>query len=152
MNAPRYSLTQLLLQQQESIEEEQPVGPTYEPLMYPTGINITMIGDSVTLGSKKILFETFPDITDATCDAEVSRSWIPLPSIIAQMRAAGTLKPVVVLAIAANGPNYPEPIIAALDLIGAKHLVIVVNGYLASSLKDGRNQAINTAIAGRLNV
>lgn len=95
----------------------------------PTGDKISAIGDSVMLASADALNSTFPDLY---IDAAVSRHYQEAESIIAQMEAAETLDPFVVLGFGTNGASSGARdglLSDILDQIGEERIVVLVLPY-----------------------
>lgn len=123
-----------------------------EPKELPSGDQISVIGDSVALGSTEAFVRAFPGMSDSQVNAEVSRSYLAVPGIIAQLQDSGILRRVVVLALGANGPAGRQYVDDALDAIGPDHLVVVVNAYSPHPANEAINEGIAEAVQGRDNV
>lgn len=92
----------------------------------PTGDRITALGDSVLLASAAALDEEFPGIY---VDGAVSRHYEALPTIIADMEAAGTLDQFVVLGFGTNGAAREGEFEQIVDLLGNDRVIILVMPY-----------------------
>ena len=152
--APQQTSIQQQLEQ-AAIAGSEPVSsqlPVSEPKPLPAGDTISVIGDSVTLGSTESIVAQFPGMTDQQVNAEVSRSYIQVPGIIEQLQASGILRPVVILALGANGPAGSEYVNQSLDMIGPDHIVVVVNAYSPLPANADINAGIAEAAQGRSNV
>lgn len=101
--------------------------PPPQPL--PSGADISVIGDSVALGSSAAFVRAFPGMQDSQIDAQVSRSYLQVPGILAGLSSAGIERPVVIIAMGANGPAGAEYVDAILDQIGPDRSVVVMNAY-----------------------
>ena len=90
------------------------------------GQNLTIIGDSITVGAKGALLDKFSYLTDAQIDARVSRPWAEGLSVARSME----LKDVVVFAL---GTNNSAPAInqndinELLSIVGDRTVVLVTN-------------------------
>ncbi|POH68539.1 MULTISPECIES: acyltransferase family protein [Cryobacterium] len=104
------------------------------------GSNITAVGDSVMLASAAELQAEFPGIT---IDAAVSRGMDAAPEILAAQRAAGTLRPVVLLGLGTNGPVDQADLAAVMRVIGPSRELIVVNAFADRDWTAG----VNTELA-----
>lgn len=115
------------IQPEESPEPEEPaVEETPGPDVPPTGEHVTVIGDSVTVAASPALQEKLPGVT---IDAEVSRSIYAGISIIEQQLNEGTLRPYVVVALAANSEMTTDQIEQIIDLIGEERRLVLVTGF-----------------------
>lgn len=123
-----------------------------EPKPLPSGDEISVIGDSVALGSTQAFVRAFPGMTEQQVNAEVSRSYIAVPGIISQLQDSGILRPVVILALGANGPAGRQYVDDVLDQIGPDHLVVVVNAYSPHPANGAINEGIAESVEGRDNV
>lgn len=96
----------------------------------PTGDQITVIGDSVTMMAQEALAERFPGVYT---DGEVNRHYIAAEQIIVSMETAGTLDPFVVLGFGTNGPaaGYGDPTLLdrLIEQIGDDRVIILVNPW-----------------------
>lgn len=100
--------------------------PTPGPTVPPTGDNVSVIGDSVALASAPALEEQLPGIA---IDAEVSRSIVAGLSLIQQQLDAGTLRPYVVLSLAANSEMSVGQIDEVISLVGPERRLVLITGY-----------------------
>lgn len=92
----------------------------------PSGEQISLIGDSVSLGSSAALQERLPGIA---IDAVVSRNITHVPSIIDTMLAQGTLREYVVISVSANSAISQSDIDSLLEKIGPERKLVLVTGY-----------------------
>lgn len=90
------------------------------------GEEITIIGDSVTLGSSAALSEAFPGVY---VDAEVSRSVLVAGSIIDSLNAQGLLREYVVISLATNNAVTDDQIGALVAQIGPERKLILVTAF-----------------------
>ena len=104
-------------------EAAQAAAPTLSERKMPTGDRITALGDSVLLASAAALDEEFPGIY---VDGAVSRHYEALPTIIADMEAAGTLDQFVVLGFGTNGAAREGEFEQIVDLLGNDRVIILV--------------------------
>lgn len=112
---------------EESPEPEEPVEEeTPGPAVPPTGDNVTVIGDSVTVAASPALQEKLPGVA---IDAEVSRSIYAGISIVEQQLSEGTLRPYVVMALAANSEMTTDQIEQVINLIGEERRLVLVTGF-----------------------
>lgn len=91
-----------------------------------TGEEITIIGDSVTLGSSAALSEAFPGVY---VDAEVSRSVLAAGPIIDSLNAQGLLREYVVISLATNAVVTDDQIDALVAQIGPERKLILVTAF-----------------------
>ncbi|QGS34833.1 acyltransferase family protein [Corynebacterium xerosis] len=112
-----------LAQRQDAAQAAAPALPERK---MPTGDRITALGDSVLLASAAALDEEFPGIY---VDGAVSRHYEALPTIIADMEAAGTLDQFVVLGFGTNGAAREGEFEQIVDLLGKDRVIILVMPY-----------------------
>ena len=91
------------------------------------GQDVTIIGDSITVGSKSALLNKFSYLTDEQIDARVSRPWNEGLEVASRM----DLKDVVVFAL---GTNNPAPAVNQNDIdrllaITGDRVVVLVTNY-----------------------
>ena len=113
-------------------------------IMYPTGDEITGIGDSVMLASAKALQQAFPGIA---IDAEVSRSISAAPGLVQAQRDAGTLRPIVVLALGTNGPIGQGVLDQVLQEIGPDRQLVLLTVQAPRSWIPPNNAIIRSFAA-----
>ncbi|MCR5572641.1 MAG: hypothetical protein K6F57_02605 [Candidatus Saccharibacteria bacterium] len=90
------------------------------------GKNVTIIGDSITVGSKSALMEKFPDISESDINGRVSRPWSEGVTIAKNMN----LKDIVVYALGSNSPGLTKSQVEdIIVLIGADKTIVFVTNY-----------------------
>ena len=110
----------------KAINRDNPAGPV-KPILPPGGANVTVIGDSVTLGAADIIIQTLGSVV---VDAEVSRSMGAGPTLITQYAERGELGEYIVLALFTNVQHFTESATAeTLDVIPPGHRVICVTPF-----------------------
>ncbi|WP_333618014.1 acyltransferase family protein [Dietzia sp.] len=122
-----------------------PVPPKPQPL--PGGDQISVIGDSVALGSSEAFVRAFPGMTPNQIDAQVSRSYLQVPDILAQLSASGVERPAVIIAMGANGPAGAGYIDAILDEIGPDRLVVVMNSFSDLPVNADINSGVEDSVS-----
>ena len=116
-----------------AVERDDPEGPI-KPIAPPGGANVTVIGDSVTLGAAEIIQQTLGSVV---VDAEVSRNMGAGAGIINDYVARGELGEYVVIALFTNVQYNTEP--ATNDTIAAippGHRVIAVTPFGKPYMED----------------
>lgn len=108
---------------------------------------ITMVGDSVLLGSKDTLFKIFPL---ATIDAEVSRQFAAGAAAIDAIAGEGKLSKVIVVALGTNGVISAEQVNNFCEKY-ADHHIYLVNTVVNNQSEGIANKAIADAIARQPN-
>lgn len=156
VTAPSTTSTQRALQDAQHEQElallRPPPPPPPPPRPMPDGSHVTVVGDSVALGASQALMTAFPGMRSDAIDAQVSRSWLAVPSIVSSKVASGTVGEALVLGIGANGPAGAEYVRAVLDVVPTDVLVVVVNAYSTQAVLPSINAGITEACAGRANV
>lgn len=114
-----------------------------------TGDQISAIGDSVMLASAGGLVERLPGIE---VDAQVSRSMWAGPGIVADLDAAGRLRPYVVVALGTNGPVDPSVLEELADAVGPKRNLVLVNAHAPRDWIPGVNAELAAFAEERRNV
>ncbi len=103
------------------------------------GSNVTIIGDSITVGSTNALKTTFGNLSDSDIDARVSRPWGEGLNIAKQM----PLKSTVVFALGTNNDRLnSNDIDNAINTIGSDKLIVFVTNYNGSAT-DGYPESNN---------
>ncbi|MGP7960962.1 acyltransferase family protein [Sanguibacter sp. A247] len=108
----------------------------------PTGADLVVVGDSVTLAAAKQVRALVPDVR---IDAAVSRSMLVAPGILAQLEAQGDLPDVVVLALATNTTLRQSTVDDVLAAVGPERRVVFVNAYGSRSWIKATNAVIAKA-------
>jgi len=129
---------------QEAIEdagEPAPAEADDVPNDVTTGDEITAIGDSVLLAAAPALQAAYPGIV---IDAAVSRSMYSAPGIVQGQLDAGTLRPVVVIALGTNGPIERSTLEQVRDMIGPQRELVVVNAQAPRGWIPGVNAELSS--------
>jgi len=101
-----------------------PGAPTGPPqIQYPTGDQISGIGDSVMLASAAALQSKFPGIA---IDASVSRSMFSGPELVQGQVDVGTLRPIVVIGLGTNGSITRAVLDQLLVAVGPSRQLVVL--------------------------
>ena len=106
-------------------QADEPVAPPGEPTPI-TGGQVTIIGDSVTLGTELRLHERLPGVF---INAEVSRAWPAFPPIADWLNGEGNLRDYVVLALATNGSFTDEDVASMFQKLGPDRKIVLVTGF-----------------------
>jgi peptidoglycan/LPS O-acetylase OafA/YrhL len=106
-----------------------------------TGDEITAIGDSVLLAAAPAMQSAYPGIA---IDASVSRSMYAAPAIVQAHAAAGTLRPVVVIALGTNGPVERSTLEEVRNIIGPSRELVVVNAQAPRGWIPGVNAELSS--------
>ena len=111
---------------QDASNRDDPAGPVL-PIAPPGGANVTIIGDSVTLGAANIIQQTLGSVV---IDAEESRNMGSGAEIVTDFANRGELGEFVVLALFTNSQPFTESATReTLDAIPAGHRVIVITPF-----------------------
>jgi len=104
------------------------------------GGDVTLIGDSVSLGSDQDLHRLLPGID---VHAQVGRMMEDAPDILRQLAASGQLRGTVVLALGTNGEFGPDVLDDIRSIIGGRRMVLMtVRGPF--SWQDSVNSVVRT--------
>ena len=122
---------------------------TAEPVVAPTGDQVTVIGDSVTLISAPALQALLPGVH---IDAEVSRQMSTTPEVVAALSAGGALRPYVVLSLGTNSTVNARVMDEAIAAIGPDHTIVLVTGYGDRSWIGPTNDQMREAATRHPNV
>ncbi len=106
-----------------------------------TGDGITAIGDSVLLAAAPAMQAAYPGIA---IDASVSRSMYSAPAVVQAHAAAGTLRPVVVIALGTNGPIERSTLEEVRRIIGPGRELVVVNAQAPRGWIPGVNAELSS--------
>ena len=91
-----------------------------------SGKDITIIGDSITVGSTSAIKEVFSDITDDQIDARVSRPWAEGLQIAKKME----LKDTVVFALGTNNVSLTSSDIDELiSIVGSNRTIVLLTNH-----------------------
>ncbi|MFC5502810.1 acyltransferase family protein [Lysinimonas soli] len=112
--------------------------PTPPPA--PAGDQITAIGDSVMLAAAPQLQTSLPGIA---IDAVVSRHLGAAPGILQADLGAGTLRPIVVIGLATNGPIERTTLDQVRAIVGPRRELVVVNVQAPRGWTDGNNRILS---------
>ncbi|KRD36758.1 hypothetical protein ASE27_09845 [Oerskovia sp. Root918] len=104
---------------------QEPAAPAAVPGP-PPGDQVTIIGDSVTLASAPALAAALPGVL---IDGAVSRQMKDAGGLVDTVRAAGNLRPYVVVSLGTNSTVDAAMMDRVLATIGPDHTVVLVTGY-----------------------
>ncbi|MFD6165982.1 acyltransferase family protein [Oerskovia sp. NPDC060287] len=102
-----------------------PAAPAAPPVP-PPGDQVTIIGDSVALASAPALTAALPGVF---VDGAVSRQMKDAAGLVESVRAAGNLRPYVVVSLGTNSTIDAAMMDQVLATIGPDHTVVLVTGY-----------------------
>lgn len=106
-----------------------------------TGDEILALGDSVMLAAAPALQAEFPGIA---IDAQVSRSMYVAPELVQAYASAGSLRPVVVIALGTNGPIERHSLEQVRAILGPERELIVVNAQAPRGWIPGVNAELSS--------
>ncbi|MBT1161317.1 acetyltransferase [Bifidobacterium sp. SO1] len=109
-----------------------------EALKHLDGKNVTVIGDSVTVGASPSLSKLLPGVV---VDAQVSRSVLKGPGIVSTLKAQGQLRKYVVISLNTNSETNAEELDAIVNAAGDGHVFVLVTAYGDRSWIPLANQA-----------
>lgn len=100
------------------------------------GSDLTIIGDSITVGAQSALQKKFPKLENSNINARISRPW----SEGIQIAKSMPLKSTVVFALGTNSPNLTKTDIQnAIDSIGKDKTIVFVTNYGNGATYDSNN-------------
>ena len=100
------------------------------------GANLTIIGDSITVGSENAILEKFPELQQDQIDAVVGRGWQAGIEVAQTM----PLKDIVVFALGTNTSNLTQASIdQAIQTIGNNHTIVFVTNYGTADYTNNNN-------------
>ncbi len=108
-----------------------------------SGSSVTLVGDSVSVASTPALQQALPGIS---INAMVGRQFSTGLQVLAGIKAAGQLRPVVVFALGTNGTVTQSDLAQLYSLIGTRRLVLV-NTYEARPWEQEVNSALAAAVS-----
>lgn len=106
-----------------------------------SGQSVTAVGDSIMVAATPALDQALPGIY---IDAMVGRQFSTGLDVIAQLKAQGQLRSVVVVGLGTNGPVTPDEIGQLFAEIGPSRRLVLVNTFEARSWE----QEVNSVLAG----
>nr|WP_228375131.1 acyltransferase family protein [Demequina iriomotensis] len=114
----------------------------------PDGSDVTVVGDSVTLGSAPALASALPGVA---VDAEVGRQFSQGVDRVEALEGKGRLRPYVVVALGTNGEVPADQMDRLVAAVGDRTLVLVTP-YGDRSWMAGSQRAVRQAARGHANV
>lgn len=103
------------------------------------GSNLTIIGDSITEGSKAALQKKFPKLAASNLNSRVGRSW----NEGIQIAKSLSLNDTVVFALGTNSPNLTKSDIEnALNAIGSDKTIVFVTNYGDGTTYNSNNNLL----------
>jgi hypothetical protein len=106
------------------------------------GQSITAVGDSIMVASSPALQTALPGIY---IDAEVGRQFGTGLTVIADLKAKGLLRPIVVVGLGTNGPVTPGQIGQLFAEIGPDRKLVLVNTFENRPWEQEVNSLLATA-------
>jgi hypothetical protein len=90
------------------------------------GADVTIIGDSLSVGATQEFYKKFPELAAADLNAMNGRTWAEGVAIAQSM----DLKDIVVFALGSNSPNLTQgDIDTMIDLVGKDRKIVFVTNY-----------------------
>ncbi|GMR02256.1 MAG: acyltransferase family protein [Acidimicrobiia bacterium] len=102
--------------------------------------SVTMIGDSVMLGAEGALFATLPN--ELNFEASVSRQFMQVSDVVAQLRSRDELGQIVVIHLGTNGVFSSDMFDRVMTELSDRDRVIVVNAKVPRRWETLVNDAI----------
>jgi lysophospholipase L1-like esterase len=139
------------LAERDTIEIDTTVGYTQDlPAMtFPSDLQITVIGDSVTAGMAPYLKKLFPN---AYIDAKACRQFSAAVGIIEQLLRDSKLSSTVVIQLGTNGTVKESDVRKVIELVGQDRKLIFVNCRVPRSWCEGDNKTFTKIAAEYTNI
>lgn len=139
------------LAESDTIEIDTAAGYTPEkPAMtFPSDLNVTVIGDSVTAGVAPYVKKYFPK---AYIDAKACRQFSAAPGIIEQLLQNSKLSSTVVIQLGTNGTVKESDIDRVVELVGPDRKLVFVNCRVPRSWCEGDNKTFTKIAAEFSNI
>lgn len=118
------------------------VRPSPAASVQVSGQSVTAVGDSVMVASTPALQQALPGIY---IDAQVGRQFSTGLQVIADLKASGQLRPIVVVGLGTNGTVTADEISKLYAEIGPQRKLVLVNTYEARSWEQEVNSTLATA-------
>lgn len=109
-----------------------------DALRHLDGKQVSVVGDSVTVGASAALSKLLPGIV---VDAKVSRSIIKGPEVVATLKAQGQLRKYVVVSLNTNSQSTMQDFDDIVNAAGDGHVFVLVTAYGDRSWIPPANQA-----------
>jgi hypothetical protein len=113
------------------------------------GQQVTAVGDSVMVASTPVLQRALPGIY---IDAAVGRQFSTGLQVIADLKARGLLRPIVVVGLGTNGTVTRDEISQLFSEIGPNRELVLVNTYEARPWEQEVNSTLAAAAADHAHV
>ncbi len=112
------------------------------PVRHVSGESVTAVGDSIMVASTPALQTALPGIY---IDAEVGRQFATGLAVIADLKAKGLLRPIVVVGLGTNGPVTAGQISRLFAEIGPDRKLVLVNTFENRPWEQEVNSMLATA-------
>lgn len=113
------------------------------PLVAVSGQSVTAVGDSVMVAATPALDQALPGIY---IDAMVGRQFSTGLDVIAQLKAAGQLRSIVVVGLGTNGTVTSDEISQLFTEIGPNRRLVLVNTFEDRSWEQEVNSTLAAAV------
>jgi peptidoglycan/LPS O-acetylase OafA/YrhL len=102
----------------------------------PTGADVLIVGDSVMVGTTPALLQRMPAVD---IDAAVGRQLRDAADLVSGLRAAGRLRPIVVVQLGNNGSATPEQLEHLMNELSSARRIVFVNANAPRPWRDTVN-------------
>jgi hypothetical protein len=127
----------------EPSSAEEPEERSAEAALLPDDGRVTLVGDSVMLGSAPALLDRFGE--RAIVDAKVARQAADIAPVLRQLEAEGRLGATVVVQVGINGTVTDDDLRAISGAAPGRRL-LVINGRVPRSWQDANNATIGSVV------
>jgi peptidoglycan/LPS O-acetylase OafA/YrhL len=118
----------------------EPPEESTEPEIIPSGLCITVIGDSVGIDMEPYLKKYYPNMD---IHAEVGRQFYQAKTIIKELLQKNKLSSTVVIELGSNGSFSDSQMRALIEQIGSHRKIVFINTQVPRSWCAGVNEALS---------
>ena len=108
------------------------------------GMNLTIIGDSITVASKNQILKEFPELSESDIHAVSGMTWAEGIAIAKELNATGQINYNVVFALGANSPSIKAADVeAAIEAIGTDKNITFITNWSSTNDYSSINSILN---------
>lgn len=125
-------------------ETSEPPAENAEPEIVPSGLCVTVIGDSVGIGITPHLKKYYPNMT---LYAEVGQQFYQAKTVVKELLRKNKLESTVIIQLGSNGTVKESHMRELIKLIGSDRKIIFVNTRVPRSWCEGVNKTLEKVSA-----